>query len=294
MQIELVRGVRRAVVDTFGGELTSYRCENNGEYIWSGDEAFWSGRNPVLFPIVGTLEKNRVRIHGEEYTMNRHGFARRMEFSVIEQGSDYAVLELVASEQSLAQYPCKFSLKVRQELIENGFRTTFIVKNTGDRDMPFCIGAHTAFNCPLYPGERFEDYVVKFDFNEDVPSRVSTPEGYLHASDTEPCLEHSDRIPLRHSIFDEADTLTLEGLKSTAAELINPKTGRGVRMEFDGFPMFAIWTIPHKNAPYICLEPWCGCSHIVGEGEEFKDKHHSQLLRPDEAAEFSYSVVTLL
>lgn len=29
--------------------------------------------------------------------------------------------------------------------------------------MPFVIGGHPAFNCPLAAGERFEDYKVRFD-----------------------------------------------------------------------------------------------------------------------------------
>lgn len=293
MLINLTRKGRDAVIDTHGGELVSYKDEKRTEYIWHGDPAYWGGRNPVLFPIVGSLENGRIQINGKTYEMARHGFARRMEFSVVEQKTDYAVLELCANEESRKQYPFDFRLRVRQELIENGFRTSFTVENAGDEAMPFCIGAHTAFNCPLYAGENFEDYVVKFDHIENVPSRIATPEGYIHASDTQPCLENSDGIPLRHEIFDEADTLTFDGLKSTAAELINPATGRGVRMEFDGFPMFAIWTMPHKNAPYVCLEPWLGCAHVTDESEDFNDKLYRRILKPGETADFSYGVFVL-
>lgn len=293
MRITLTCSNRKAVIDTLGGELISYMDENQTEYIWYGDPVYWSGRNPVLFPIVGSLKDGKIFINCEEYKMANHGFARGMEFSVIERKADYTILELNSNENTHVQYPFDFCLQVRQELIESGFCTSFTVKNTGDADMPFCIGAHTAFNCPLYEGESFEDYVIKFDQTENVPTRIYTPEGYIHMNATEPCLNNTDRIHLRHQIFDEADTLVLDGLKSTAAELINPTTGRGVRMEFEGFPMFAIWSKPHKRAPYICLEPWHGCDHVTSEGSDFSDKHYSLVLRPEETAQFSYRVLTL-
>ena len=35
--------------------------------------------------------------------------------------------------------------------------------NTGSGKLPFTIGGHPAFNCPLCDDEEFEDYFVKFD-----------------------------------------------------------------------------------------------------------------------------------
>ena len=61
MTIELTKGGLRATVDTLGGELVSLRDREGTEYIWQGDPACWSGRNPILFPFVGSLKENRVR-----------------------------------------------------------------------------------------------------------------------------------------------------------------------------------------------------------------------------------------
>ncbi|MFQ7855855.1 MAG: hypothetical protein ACLRIS_12690 [Flavonifractor plautii] len=58
MELELKRGGRTARVETLGGELVSYRDERGLEYIW-GDPAYWPGRNPLLFPIVGMLKEER-------------------------------------------------------------------------------------------------------------------------------------------------------------------------------------------------------------------------------------------
>lgn len=75
MELELKRGGRTARVETLGGELVSYRDERGLEYIWGGDPAYWPGRNPLLFPIVGTLKEGKIRFDGREYAMERHGFA---------------------------------------------------------------------------------------------------------------------------------------------------------------------------------------------------------------------------
>ena len=63
MVITLRRGALTAQADTLGGELVSLRREGT-EYIWSGDPAYWSGRNPLLFPIVGALKNGVVDIGG--------------------------------------------------------------------------------------------------------------------------------------------------------------------------------------------------------------------------------------
>ena len=152
MELELRRGGRTARIDTKGAELVSYRDEDGLEYIWGGDPAYWAGRNPLLFPVVGNLRDGKVTIGGKEYAMERHGFARRQEFAVAEQGEDWARLELTDSPETLAMYPFPFRLAVEQRLTDGGFATAVTVTNTGTAPMPFCLGAHTGFRAGV-PGE---------------------------------------------------------------------------------------------------------------------------------------------
>lgn len=294
MLVRLKSNECAAVLDTLGGELCSYIDGNKTEYIWQGDAKIWSGKNPLLFPVVGALKDGRIEIGGSTYEMARHGFARRSEFKIAEQTDEFAVFELCESPETREKYPFAFNLKVRHELVENGFATTFIVKNTDNVELPFCIGAHTAFNCPLYKGERFEDYVIKFDAKETAPSRALTAEGCLKGAETFPCLVDSDEIELRHEIFDKVDTLIFDTLKSTAASLVNPATGHGVRVEFEGFPMLGIWTMPHANGDYICIEPWHGCAAVTGESGKLEDKLFCVRLAPDEVFTLGYRVLALV
>lgn len=291
MQLTLQKGPCRAAVDTKGGELISFRDAAGTEYIWNGDPAYWSGRNPILFPIVGSLKNGRVRIDGREYEMDRHGFARRSEFTIAEQGEDFVVFELRESPATLERYPFPFQLQVKHRLLsEGGFSTTFHVCNPGTRPMPFCVGAHTAFNCPLHEGERFDDYRLVFDQKEDADSLALTPEGLLSPGKGVPILHKTDTIPLSHQPFDELDTLIFDGLCSKGVKLVHKDTGRGVHMEFRDFPMIAFWTAANANAPYLCLEPWHGCAAWDDETGEFTGKPYCVILQPGASKTLAYTV----
>ncbi len=286
MTFDLKRGKLQAKVRAKGGELVSLTDGEGQEHIWEGNPAFWSGQNPILFPIVGTLKDGRVDIGGKTYEMGRHGFARRMEFTPVDQGEDFVTLELREDEATLAQYPFPFSLKVTHQLLEDGFSTTFTVENTGTAPMPFCIGGHTAIRIP--EGESFEDYELLFDEAERADTHLLTPEGMILHDRRKPMLEESGKIPLRYADFAEMDTLIFSMLRSGNVSLFNRKTGRSVRLDFHEFPMVAFWTKP--GAPFLCLEPWHGCAAYDNESGKFADKPFCVILQPGELKRLSYSI----
>lgn len=289
MRIELKKGRYAAALDTMGGELVSFRDETGTEYIWDGDPRYWTGRNPNLFPVVGSLADGKVSVNGRICEMGRHGFARRSEFSVAERGEDYAVLELRDSPQTLAQYPFPFVLCVRHQLTGSGFYTQFEVSNPGREELLFCVGGHTGINCPLRPGERFEDYRLVFDQVEDAQSIVPSDKG-LMSPWREHILNRTDTIALDHATFDRLDTVIFQGLRSRTVTLRHKDGGRGVRMDFSQFPMIAFWTMANANAPYLCLEPWHGCAAVEGESGEFADKPHVIRLASGEEKVLRYTV----
>lgn len=289
MRITLSRSPLEAAVRTRGGELVSLRRAGT-EYIWGGDPSFWSGQNPILFPIVGSLKGGQVDIGGRTFEMARHGFARHAEFTLVDQGGDFAELELRQSPETLAHYPFPFALRVRHQLLEEGFSTAFTVENTGAAPMPFCIGAHTAFCCPLAAGERFEDYRLAFDCPEDAATLLLTPEGLLRDGASEPMLR-GGMLPLDYELFRRLDTVIFQGLQSRTVSLVHRDTGRGVRLDFSQFPMVAFWTKP--GAPFLCLEPWQGCAAFEGETGRFQDKPWAVTLAPGERRTLACTVTLL-
>ena len=290
MTIDLTCGAVHGAADTRGGELISFRDGEGTEYIWGGDPAYWSGRNPILFPIVGALKNGTVRFQGRAYQMAQHGFARRREFELAERGSDYVVFELREDDETLAQYPYPFRLRVRHQLTPEGFYTQYAIKNTGRDPMPFCIGGHTAYRCPIRPGERFEDYRLVFDRRETADTIPVLPGGLLSGSQRRSVLENEDTIRLRHEIFDRADTLIFERLRCHGVSLVHRDTGRGLRVDFADFPMVGFWTMPNKAAPYICIEPWHGCAAMDDERGDVEDKPYCVVLAPGEEKTLRYTV----
>jgi len=294
MKIEISNGRLQGTVDTHGGELTAFSApegEKRTEYIWNGDPKFWTGRNPILFPIVGNLKNGTVHIGETAFHMNRHGFARNMEFTVVHKDDNSVTLELTESPETLSCYPFRFVLRVCHRILENGFSTSFSVKNAGEKPMPFCIGAHTAFNCPLHEGEEFSDYQVVFDEKEHADSILLTPEGLISADGRLPFLDGTDRFTPDYDLLSRIDTIIFDGLKSTGMSLIHKETKKGVHMDFSGFPMAAFWTKP--GAPYLCLEPWHGCAAAENESGQFEDKPHCIMLAPGETKELAYTVTIL-
>lgn len=289
MQIELKFGEVTGVVETHGGELVSFKDDTGKEYIWDGNPAYWTGRNPNLFPVVGNLKNGSIKIEGKEYQMGRHGFARNSEFAVAERGEDYVVFELCENEETLKVYPFKFSFRIEHRLTERGFTTEYSVKNTGDGMLPYCVGAHTAFNCPMNEGEKFEDYVLEFENEEEASTILLSERGLFRNGDTEEML-YGKTLPLDYSVYARLDTVVFRGLNSKKVRLKHKETGRGVQMEFEQFPMIAFWTKGAEKAPYICLEPWHGCAGYENETGEFLDKPHVICLQPGESKSLKYAV----
>ncbi|HVI44724.1 MAG TPA: hypothetical protein VM802_07635, partial [Chitinophaga sp.] len=92
-----------------GAELQSIsRRDNDLEYLWSGDPAFWGKKSPVLFPVVGGLKDNTYQYNVHNYTLGRHGFARDQVFTVASKGEDQVTFMLTDSEATLQVYPFRF------------------------------------------------------------------------------------------------------------------------------------------------------------------------------------------
>lgn len=292
MQFKLQNGNCKAVIDTKGGELISFKDSSGTEYIWHGDPKSWTGRNPILFPIVGALKDGKVSFPQGDYKMPRHGFARRSEFEAGERGEDFITLELRESPATLEQYPFPFLLRVTHRLTDSGFSTRFEVVNTGKSELPFCIGGHTGFLCPLHDGEAFEDYRLVFDGKEDIAFIHPGPGGCLYhdKAKMERIISNGDTIALDHRIFDRVDTIIFDGLRSGGVSLIHGGTKRGLHFDFSEFPMLAFWTMPNASAPYLCIEPWQGCAAFDNEQGTFSEKLHHVTLKPGENKSLKYSM----
>lgn len=274
-----------AVADSMGAELISFQDETGKEYIWGGDPVYWPGRNPNLFPIVGSLKNGVTQIDGRSYSMNRHGFARNSEFAVISQCDQSIEFQLAQSNSTLQMFPYHFELRVRHSLTANGFTTQFTVTAPEDSHLPFCIGGHTAFRCEKY----FSDYRIVFDSPVCSEAYIPTAAGILSEQSKESVLHNEQIFSLDHDLFARVDTLVFDEPTSHGVSLLD-SDGHGVHMDYSDFPMVAFWTNGAKKAPYVCLEPWHGCACFEEEDGTFDHKRHCILLEPGESRSLKYTV----
>ena len=286
MNITLKKGNVEAVARSLGGELISYKKDGK-EYVWTGDEKYWPGRAPALFPFVSSLVDGKTLIEGKEcYIPTRHGFVRQSELSLIESSDTKAVFELRESKDTIENYPFKFSFRITHEISEGGFSTTFTIKNCDERNMPFSVGGHPGFLLE----EGIEAYKLVFEKEEDCDIGYCNEKSqYCDDFVIEKRLEGKE-WELEYKDFD-IDALFVKGVKSNKVSIVNKETNK-VHLTFDytGFAELVLWTAPGKQSPYLCLEPWNGLPPVIGESGKFEDKPYVKFLAPGEEYSVGYKV----
>ena len=67
-------------INPLGAELWSIKNYDRYEFLWQGNPEIWNGRSPFLFPIIGRIKNDTLTVDGKDYTLQKHGFARKSDF----------------------------------------------------------------------------------------------------------------------------------------------------------------------------------------------------------------------
>ena len=264
-------------IDSLGAELQAIRAkDDNHNFLWNGNPAIWAGRAPILFPIVGAMPQDKYLYKGKAYTMLKHGFARRSEFSLSAKTDTSLELTLRDSAETLLNFPFSFRLDIRFSLNGKKLTVSHTVTNEGDDVMWFSLGAHPAFVCDL--GD-----TLRFETKETIGAHRLIDD--LLTEHQEPFLDDSDIWTIKSDSFD-LDAQILEGLNSKAVTL-ERQSGRNLRFGFNT-PFLGIWAKP--GAPYVCLEPWFGVDDTPTHDGDFTKKKGIENLPPQETLTLTYDV----
>jgi galactose mutarotase-like enzyme len=264
-----------------GAELCSLKDNIGKEYIWSGNPDFWGKHSPVLFPIVGTLKNNSYHYDNAEYHLSRHGFAREMEFELIDKKENSATFSLVASQETKEKYPFDFDLQLIYTLENKSLKIEYKVFNNGESKMPFSIGAHPAFDLP----GNFENYSLEFEKEEPL-SYYLLEDGLISNTTNKLSLDQKE-LHLNHKLF-ENDALVFKKITSKSITILE-KSKPFLKVSYSDFQDLGIWT--PSNAPFICIEPWFGYSDTVDKFGNLFKKEGIQIL---EANTSFYSVFSII
>lgn len=279
--IEIANDMLSATINPFGAELSSLRDSDGNELMTDADPRFWTGRAPLLFPVVGKLFDDSYRVDGQSYSLPQHGFARRQMFLLGERLENRAKFRLIDNDETRAVYPFAFALEAEFALEGPTLVTTITITNRDSRVMPASFGFHPAFAWPLPYGEPRVAHRIEFAHDEPAPLAAIVPGGLI-ARETWPSPLDGRVLHLDDALF-ERDALVWDRLVSQSL-VYGAQTGPQLLVEFPDTPMLGIWTKP--GAHYVCIEPWHGIADPEGFDGELQDKPGMMRFEPGEARSF--------
>ena len=278
-------------VDSYGAQMQSIKSADGVEYLWQGDEQFWAGRAPNLFPFAARMWQKKFLFDGKEYPTELHGFTRFSDFALFEQTADMLVFRLDSNDDIKKIYPFEFSFFIIYKLSCKTVEITYKVENYGDKKMHFAVGGHPGFNTPISEETPFEDYYIEFE-SECKPIRVGfSPEVHVNGKDAPYPLVEGRILPLRHELFDN-DAIVLKNATSTAF-LCSEKLGKILKVSYPQMPIIAFWQYAHRKCPYICFEPWSALPGRQDIIEDISLKEDLIHLPPNEFYSNTWSVEIL-
>ena len=274
-----------AQVDPLGAQLSVLRDRAGHDLLWGGDPKVWSGRAPLLFPIVGALAGGKYRSGKNIYELPRHGFARNKRFEIIKTTPDSARLSLKADEASLKVYPFEFELEVNFGVRDTTLSIKTTIRNAGDADMPSSFGYHPAFRWPLPYGHPRAAHFVDFESEEGPAIRRLTVDGLLDPEARATPIR-GRRLDLTDGLFRE-DVVILDQVRSRKVSY-GAAAGPRLGVSYPDSPYLGFWSKPGAN--FVCIEPWNGLADPAGFSEDFQEKPGIFILAPGESRSIRMSV----
>ena len=283
--IGLGNGILTARIDPLGAELVSL-CDPQGrELMTDADPAFWTGHAPLLFPIVGRLNGDTLRVDGRDYAMKQHGFARRRVFEVTESSPTHATFVLRDDEETRAAYPFAFELRATYRLDGATLVTEVEIANPdASTPLPTSFGVHPAFAWPLPGGGAREDHRVMFD--RDEPGALAALDDGLIGTGERASPLDGRTLHLSDDLFHD-DALIWMAPNSRRVRY-GGATGPQLDIAFENLPTLAIWTKP--GAAFVCAEPWQGHADPVGFTGDLRDKPGIVAIPPGQSRRFVMTV----
>ena len=283
---------------SLGGALSSIKDKDDVEYLWQGDPTYWSGQAPVLFPICGSVRNDTVVYEQEdgsqiEGKIPRHGLVRKKVFELINQTDNSVTFAIEDDEEMYANYPYHFRLEITYTVTGKTIRTQYRIYNKeAEKSMPYFIGGHPGFNCPLLDDEVYEDYYLEFEKPETCTVPKPFPEtGMLDFKDRSSWLDNQKELDLNYDLF-SYDAVTLDELESRKVALRSRKHDKGLRLHFEEFPNLIVGPTLNKG-PFIALEPWSGLSTSLEEGDRLEEKKDVRILKPGRFEQLGFDIEIL-
>ncbi len=161
------------------------------------------------------------------------------------------------------------------------------MKNSGKQELLFSIGGHPAFNIPLEQDLQFDDYYLHFSPQK---SRLMLPlDGPLVNQVARTLGQTNTDIQLSHALF-ENDALIYETKGLNSYSIRSDKSEHSVTLTYNEMPFVGIWSPYPKEAPFVCIEPWCGIADTTTADGQLENKLGIQKLAVNDVFKQKYCI----
>lgn len=215
---------------------------------------------PLLFP-PNRVDGGKFTFDGREYQFpinepdrgnSLHGFLHNRPWKVVDLTKTSLKLEFSGTEKTdfYQYYPVKFKVTRLYELMEEGLKETVTVENTGDVDMPYGLGFHTAFKVN-------NDTKIKVSVGQriEVNERM-LPSGVVRdLNEKEKNLREEGLEPMMWSMDDHytVEPLFIDGEAFHGAILEDKKSLITYKVD-EFYRHWMIWN-SDRNGKFVCIEP---------------------------------------
>ncbi|BDR55581.1 aldose 1-epimerase family protein [Xylocopilactobacillus apis] len=284
----------RVKISELGAEVQSVqnKSADNYEYIWTDkNKEYWQRHFPILFPAIGRSNDNKYKLKDQVYPMMQHGFARDNTWDVLDKQDSEVTLVLNENESSLKIYPFKFTLSVTYKLNDYGLLVQSNVTNNDEKEMPFALGFHPAFNVVERDDGSFDDYEMTVDpLNGNLRKFGTGPVPFRNGKIEDLKGVKGNLIPLTHELLDDGLVL-IDNTEIKKAEMKSSNHPRSVTVDLGNFPYMNLWSPEHQKAPFICIEPFAGLPDIASNDPiDWYQKDGNTILKSNESKELYFQI----
>lgn len=269
----LDNGILKLELCNKGGEMASLTYKGL-DVLYKGDGQYWSGKNPTLFPMISSPNSKKYILDGKEYPCRNHGLIRYATLDTICDDGKKVVMELKSSDETLKEYPFKFTYHITYALDNNKVLINYDITNDDKKVMPFTFGLHPAFivrdfnKMSLVFEEDEEGTVIKESAGINKKMKLGEYKNFLKD-------------------VAELQTIVLKDLKS---KYVLMKTDEyNVKVDMSSFGYLGLWNADQK-ADFICIEPWLSNNNIKEATNPFDDKFELIKLNPKETYKIGYYI----
>jgi galactose mutarotase-like enzyme len=283
-RIQLRSGPLAGEIATLGAELRSFAVAGH-DLLWVPDADLWADTCPVLFPVIGRIIDDTLRVGDRAYPMPPHGFAMTSRFSLVDQSPDSCTMELRSDETTRGHYPYDFALRLNYRLSQAGLTVRAEIANLGDEVMPASFGLHPGFRWPLLPDVPKEEHLLSFA--EAGPIAFSRPIDRLVGPDRHDLPLEGRTLRLAPSLFEKSGIALLD-LRERSLRYHTKDERAGIRITFPDMNRVMVWSRP--GGDFLCIEPLLGHADPVGFAGDIHEKPGMAHIPPRTSLTLSVSI----